>query len=266
MVGALAAGVLLPGVAQAQPDFRMIWTAGDNPPIDYNWNDVNGDPGGYGVYHGEGVWNVPGNEAVWEGYSYTGTLVSSGAGGGPGAPPGLWTLQWNCVFNDFSSGPFVTANIVVTNHDPINIQNFDLLMTLPVAPIPIPEERGSIVGTVTDLSGDNATVFAPAGLRIYTPQIDGVDEAPGFLLNDPFQASAGGANQSGPVGPADFGVPVWVPATQPVDDEIAIYLNFDLTPGDSASFTSIFEVQLIPGPGALPLLAVGLLGRRRRRR
>jgi hypothetical protein len=231
MAGALAAGVLLPGVAQAQPGFRMLWTAGDNPAVDYSWNDVNGNPGGFGDFLGFGGWNVPGNEAVWEGYSYTGTLVGSGSGGGPDAPPGFWTLQWDCVFNSgVSGGAFVTANIVVTNNDPINLQNFNLLMTMPVAPILVPQERGSIVGTVTDLSSDDATVFAPAGLRIFTPRIDGLDEAPGFLLQDPFSASAGGGQQSGPVGPANFGVPSWVPATQAVDTDIAIFLNFRSSP------------------------------------
>ena len=271
VAGALAAVVLLPSTAQAQPDLRMIWTAGDNDAINYNWNDVNGQPGGFGDYNGFGGWNVPGNEAIWEGYNYTGTLVGSGAGGEPGAPPGFWTLQWNCVFNDAvggaaaGGGAFVTANLVVTNNDPINIQNFSLLMSLPVGAILLPEERGSVVGTVTDINFDDATVFAPVGSQIYTPRIDGVDEAPGFLLQDPFNASAGGPLQSGPVGPADFGIPVWVPSSQAVDTDIGILLSFDLTPGDSASFTAIFEVA-IPGPGTLPLLAFGLLGGRRRRR
>ncbi|MHC5007167.1 MAG: hypothetical protein ACYTGF_07400 [Planctomycetota bacterium] len=272
VVGALAAVVLLPGTAQAQPDFRMVWTAGDNAAVDYSWNDVNGQPGGFGDYNGFAGWNVPGNEAVWEGYNYTGTLVGSGQSGNPGDPPGFWTLQWNCVFNDNVSGvagpggAFVTANLVVTNNDPINIQNFSLLMSLPVGAIVLPEERGSVVGTVTDITFDDATVFAPVGSQIYTPRIDGVDEAPGFLLQDPFQASAGGPLQSGPVGPADFGVPVWVPSSQSIDTDIGILLSFDLTPGDSASFTAIFEVQPVPGPAALPLLAFGLLGSRRRRR
>jgi hypothetical protein len=238
----------------------MIWTAGDNDPVDYSWG-----PGGYGELVGYGGWEIPGNEAIWTGYQYTGSLV----GDAPDSPPGQWELTWNCVFNDVldgaaaSGGGFVTANIVVTNNDPINVQNFSLLMSLPMAPIGSPIERGSIVGTVTDITFDDATVFAPAGSQIYTPRIDGVDEAPGFLMTFPFQASAGGPLQSAPVGPEDFGIPTWVPATQDVDTSIAIFLSFDLTPGDSASFTAIYEV--IPTPGILPLLAMGLFVRRRRR-
>ncbi len=126
-------------------------------------------------------------------------------------------------------------------------------------------ERGSIVGTVSDLTFDDATVFAPVGGRIFTPMIDGVPEAPGFLMNDPFQESAGGPLFSSTVGPADFGVPVPVAASQSVDASIGILIDFDITPGDSASFTAIYQV--FPAPAGLPVLAaLGLIGGRRRRR
>jgi hypothetical protein len=271
VAGALAAAVLTPALAQEAPDFRMEWTAGANPAVDYSWSDVNGQPGGFGEMLGYGSWQLPGDEAIRSGYNYTGTLVGSGESGNPGDPPGFWTLQWNCVFNDAADGTaagtsaFVTANIVVTNNDPSNIQNFSLLMSLPTKNFGPVMERGSVVGTVTDITFDDATVFAPVGSQIYTPRIDGIDEAPGLLLQDPFSASAGGPLQSAPVGPADFGIPAWVPASQAVDSSIAIFLSFDLTPGDSASFTAIYEVA-VPGPGALPFLAMGLLIRRRRRR
>ena len=270
VAGALAAAVLTPALAQA-PDFRMEWTAGANQPIDYSWADVNGQPGGFGELMGYGSWELPGDEAIRTGWNYTGTLVGSGESGLPDDPPGFWTLQWNCVFNEQTdgvatgSGAFVTANIVVTNNDPINIQNFSLLMSLPTKAYGDVYERGSVVGTVTDITFDDATVFAPAGSQIYTPRIDGIDEAPGLLLQDPFSASAGGPLQSAPVGPADFGIPFWETSSQEVDSNIGIFLSFDLTPGDSASFTAIFEIAPIPGPAALPLLAMGLLIRRRRR-
>jgi hypothetical protein len=271
MAGAVIAAVLVPNIASAQaPDLRMHWTAGGNGTIDYSWDDVNGVPGGFGELLGYGAWDLPGDEAIRTGWKYAGTLVGSDApGGGQGDPPGFWTLQWNCVFNEAvdgaagTGGAFVTANIVVTNNDPLNIQNFSLLMSLPVAQILGPVERGSVVGTVTDITFDDATVFAPVGSQIYTPMIDGIAELPGLLLLDPFQQSAGGPLQSAPVGPADFGIPVPVTATQDVDTDIGIFLSFDLTPGDSASFTAIFEV--IPTPGVLPLLAMGLFIRRRRR-
>jgi hypothetical protein len=96
--------------------------------------------------------------------------------------------------------------------------------------------------------------------------IDGVGEVGGFLMDDPFSESAGGPLFSGTVGPADFGIPEAINASQTVDASIGILLDFDLTAGDSASFTAIFEV-LIPAPAGLPILAaLGLVAGRRRRR
>ena len=126
-------------------------------------------------------------------------------------------------------------------------------------------ERGSIVGTITDLSFDDATVFAPVGGRIYTTMIDSTPEAPGFLMNDPFSESAGGPLSSNTVGPADFGIPAPVGVSQDVDSSIGIFLNFDLTAGDTVSFTAIY--QILPAPAGLPVLAaLGLIASRRRRR
>lgn len=243
------------------PAFLMTWDAsGDGiGPNTYDW-------GTFGNLNGYGDWTVgtgPLQTGPWHGWSYSGALQ------GPGG--NTWGLSWDCVFNDNASGiaagapAFVTANIVVTNNSP-GVQNFTLLMTLPIGKaILAPVERGSVVGTVTDLTGDNATVSAPAGNRIYTPRIDGVNEGPGFLMGAPFSQAAGGAFLSSVVGPQNFGIPVLIPGTQSVDASIAIFLNFDLTPGDSASFTSIFEVQPVPGPAGLAVLAaMGLIRRRRR--
>ena len=60
-------------------------------------------------------------------------------------------------------------------------------------------------------------------------------------MEDSFSATAGGALLSNTVGPAEFGNTSLVQASQKVDSSIAIFLTFDLTAGDSASFTSIFD-------------------------
>ncbi len=254
-IAALAAAAFVPSALAQTPAFNMGWTVGDADTIVYDWTTN-------GTLHGFGDWQVKGNENIWTGWSYSGDLVGS-------TPTGDWTLGWNCVFNVVDGvagggGAFVTVNIVVTNNDVVN-QNFSLLMTLP-AILGAVTERGSLVGTITDLTQDDATVSAPVGSRIYTPMIDGVGEVAGFLMDDPFSESAGGPFFSGTVGPADFGIPVAANASQTVDASIGILLDFDLTAGDSASFTAIFEV-LIPAPAGLPILAaLGLVAGRRRRR
>ncbi len=239
--------------AQEPPDFLMTWDASNDgvAPATFNWKDV-------GELKGPGYFDWPpwGVVTAW---NYHGSLA------GPGGE--WWDLAWNCLFNDgvpvltAGTGPFVLANVVITNTDIVN-QSFSLLMTLPVPhALVAPQEGGSIVGTVTDLFGDGATVSAPEGSRIYTPGIDGEDEAPGFLMNAPFSQSAAPFADA-LVGPAAFGV---VPASQDIDIGISLLLAFELTPGDSASFSLVFEVIPVPGPGGLALLgALGALGVRRR--
>ena len=255
VIATAAAGFVSTGAVAQVPGFTMGWTVGNAETITYDWTQ-------FGTLNGLGDWNVPGSESIWSGWNYTGTLVGDA---------GAWQFDWNSVFNVgegvAAGGAFVTANIVVTNNDIVN-QNFSLLMTLPTGLLGTMLERGSIVGTITDLTFDDATVFAPVGGRIYTPMIDGSPEIPGFLMVDPFSESAGGPLFSNSVGPADFGIPAPVAASQDVDSTIGILLSFDLTPGDSASFTAIFEVLPIPGPAGLPILAAAglLMGRKRRRR
>lgn len=121
---------------------------------------------------------------------------------------------------------------------------------------------GSITGTVTDLNGNGATVAAVNGGSIYTALVD-LFTPVRTLMSAPFGFSAGNF-LSGIGGPQSFALE---PSIQ-VNSFIGITLQFTLTAGDSASFTSIFTVVPIPAPGAVValggLLCPVVLGRRRR--
>jgi hypothetical protein len=183
-----------------------------------------------------------------------------------------WSIdEWSSFMSDGSSSGGIAggidpvtlnANFVVTNNSN-STETFQLVMTL-ASGVVIQDAlmAGSVVGTVTDLTFDDATVTAPGGGSIYTSQIDGVDVQ--TLLDDPFSQNAGGALQSSEIGPADYGTPDPIASGQDLDTSITIVLEFTLTAGDSASFSAVFEV--VPAPAALPVLAAfGFFARRRRR-
>lgn len=158
----------------------------------------------------------------------------------------------------------VIFNYVVTNTSN-SVQTFTIFGTLDVAPIAGPTVMsGSITGTVTDLNGNGAEVTSdPFGVdSIYTAIVDGVDEVR-YLMTDfsfdaagPFLSGTGGpqafANEAGPVGG--------------VATKIGIRLEFTLSAGDSASFTSIFTIETIPAPAGMAVLGLGVVGLGRRRR
>jgi hypothetical protein len=168
-----------------------------------------------------------------------------------------WGVVWNVEGN---ADPFVTNFFTVTNNQAFT-DLFTLTVLLPISPAITPSSimLGSIVGTVTDNNNNNAFVSAPTGGSIYTGLIDGLSVQ--TLMSDPFSEDAGGPMLSGVVGPASFG-PTGGPAAL---TSIAVTVSFLLSPGDSASFTAFFSVE-VPGPAGLPLIALfGLVGRRRRR-
>jgi len=179
---------------------------------------------------------------------------------GSGLTVGTLTLNsWNMTFD---TDPQVSGIVAVTNNS-LNTQQFTLTFTLPVAPIPGSSlTRGSVSGSVTDsANSDTATVAAPAGSAIYTSMIDGVLTTQLYPFNASFTAPV---DISGNVPATSFGSPVYLPGPG-VASSIGIQLNFTLTPGDSASFTSNHIVVVPePGPATMMLLGLGVLALRRR--
>jgi hypothetical protein len=235
-VGAFVAVLTLGATATAEiPNFIMEWDAsGDTQdPLRY-------DPSEFGevIEHGDGT------------FTYLGGLAST-----------LWSIEWD-VFVD--PDPIVDAQIIVTNTADV-FQTFSLLMTLPIAPsLTTSTIDGGVSATVTNEFNlvEGATLRAATGSSIYSAFIDDpfgagtpvmtLMDSPFALITDPIPFDERSATEA--FGPMAGG---------PVDSSIEVLLEFELSPGDSASVNGFF--QAVPGPGGLAVLALlGIGGRRRR--
>ncbi|MBX3354201.1 MAG: hypothetical protein KF724_00710 [Phycisphaeraceae bacterium] len=151
----------------------------------------------------------------------------------------------------------IIFNTVVTNTSN-SVQTYSITETA-VASVAGPTLiSGSVTGTVTDLNGNSATVAPVFGGSIYTAIIDLVNPVQSLLTGAPAAFSAGQFLSGNSTPEAFFNVP-----SIQVNNFISIRLEFTLTPGDSASFTSIFTV--IPSPAGFAVMG-GLVALRRRRR
>lgn len=198
------------------------------------------------------AWGNPNGTFGFDGAS------SSGQGG--------WGIGWSLLVNP---DPYIIANWVVTNNA-LTTESFliHVNMPFPFTGPAVTSVGGSIVGSVTDLNGDGATVGTVAGQPLYRALVNG-DALVATLLDDPFEVTTD-AFGSAVIGPAVFGDPIPDDPGPSFPQSMQIELNFTLTPGDSASFSSIFVIQFalpIPAPGAFVTMAmIGLtVGRRRRR-
>lgn len=181
---------------------------------------------------------------------------------GGGATLGSITLDsWSMGFD---ADPVIGGNVAITNPTG-SIQQYTLIFTLPVAPVlPSSITGGSISGTLTSLTADGVTVStAGAGTSFYTARIDGAPWQ--TLYADPQSFFVAGFG-SGTIPTVNFGAPIPSLPGPAVLTSIGIMLDFMLTPGDSASFTSNFVV-LVPEPRLALLLVPALiaLGLRRSR-
>lgn len=231
------------------PNFLMVWDAtGDNvDPYSY-------DPAEYGTMQ-FGTWTLAGGTGldpnasshIRTGWRYQGELSSTD-----------WSMSWDCVAN---ADPFVDATINVTNNS-ATTQTFWIYMPLAISPpiVPGTTMAGSVSAVVQDNTFDGATLAASPLSPVFQGYIDTLPQGnatlwnPGYTLNAP---TIGAANDSSSFNGA-FGPPAL--------SEIAIRLQFTLSPGDSASVTGTFDVLPVPGPAGLTVLAMfAAFGRRRRR-
>jgi hypothetical protein len=151
--------------------------------------------------------------------------------------------------------PVLTSNLAVTNNTAF-VQTFTSTVTLPIANItPSTLRGGSVGGSVTDGTGDGATLATSGGISLYSAQVNLVTAH--TLHNDPTSVTAP-AFDTATIPAANFGAPIPSLVGGAALNSISIQLRFTLTPGDSAVISSSFVVDPVPEPTGL--LALGLLG------
>jgi len=173
---------------------------------------------------------------------------------GGGLNNGGWTLDsWDL---DSDPDPTITNVFSVTNNT-AGTQSFVVSVGLPTSISFGPPSyiRGSIQGGATDNNFDGVTLSNTGTSSIYDGLIDGASIR--TLFDDPTVASGFGSVS---LGSASFGIPVQESVAVATVTSIGLTLRFDLTAGDSASFTANFDVQPIPEPGTALLLGLGLAG------
>jgi hypothetical protein len=148
--------------------------------------------------------------------------------------------------------PFVTNNFNVTNISAVT-QIFEIVVTIPVVPTgPQTLMTGSIGLSVTNTASGGAAL-ADTGVPVYRAQIDGSTVQtlfdPAFALGcaPPFCSDSDNSGFVNILGPA-------------AATDIAIRIRFSLSPGDSASGTSVFNIEAVPEPITAVMMGLGLAG------
>lgn len=182
-------------------------------------------------------------------FSCSGTGFNEGGG---------WVLNsWNLSLDPDPS----ISNIASVTNNTSSTQSFVITVSLPTSISFGPPSliRGSVGLTATDANGSGLVELASSGGNpIYNGLIDGVSAR--TLLDSPQSFSATGAFNGVSTGTSNFGIPVQESVAVATLSSIGLEIRFDLSAGDTASFTSVFDVRPIPEPGTALLLGLGLVG------
>jgi hypothetical protein len=183
--------------------------------------------------------------------------------GSDGNFAGTWTptSDWSSTYNvTVDSDPAVTAIYSIQNVANVPHQ-YTVISTLPISALTPGATIGSVSGSVTygfnnGLTGV-ATVSSTGSLPFYQSQINGNNWV--SLYNGPGQSFSTlpfPGSSSATVPGASFGPTLY---SGPAATSIGIVLNFTLSPGDTASFTSVFAIVPVPEPSSVVMAACGAL-------
>lgn len=184
---------------------------------------------------------------------------------GNASAPGTWLAGWN--FNASNSSElgdldraFTSGNFIVTNTSSSSIV-FDFVISMPISFTGPGVYGGSISAGLTT---QGAGFFSDAGgAPIWSATTGGATIA--TMLDAPLTVTRTTTGSS-TVGTGSFGQPVPSLPGPDFGTDLTVRLQFTLSAGASASFTSVMVGQ-VPAPGAAVLLGLGgflASGRRRR--
>ena len=189
-------------------------------------------------------------------------------------PGGTIDMGWSWLADTTASrgggSPVSISGGLTVANNTMATQTISFQTTLPLFSALTPSSviGGSMAATVTSGDLDGATLSTSGSTALYQGMIDGVAVPlnAADLLPAPSSAIAPGAFQSGSLGPVSFGDPIPSQSAGAINTSIGIWITFELTPGDSMSWTSVFAADIpAPGSGAALIVAAGTLGMRRRR-
>jgi hypothetical protein len=159
------------------------------------------------------------------------------------------------------SGPASAVSITISHTETNQTDEIVFSGTgeaLEVAIGPASLTSGSATITLTDTDGDGTATLMSVGFPVYLALIDRRGFGIGELFAPPYSlvVTAGGSVAD----TQSFGVfPGSVPSPA-VTSEVALFLEYSLSPGDSVTIEAVFSIIPVPEGGGLGLIATGAAG------